>query len=473
MNRNPQQHRIPTGQRIPGWPSRATAALPPASRCPEQPVAGQLSQTLAVKSFAQNEPQGSRSESMTTRTSKHRVASGDPAHGLGHPGMLAHGASPRPARGFTLVELLVVISIIAILAGMVLGALYTSQEAARARRTEALIRKLHDQMAIRWESYQTRRLPIDPTVQTAADGTYTGSPGAFPEVIENNFNTPGSPTDSEAIAARLLLARYELMRAELPDHYSDFDPNYTPKFEPKFLVAPNPVTGTKDIVKPSVTLSYVSRVERLIGTRPAYVDSAAVFDAVAVDYPAAECLYLILTSGMGSDGGAIFSERDTADTDGDGMPEFIDAWGTPIEWIRWPAGFISDMQPAAVDTSVPSVTRNPLSHPNPFDPLRIDPPADKFVTLEPRGYGIFPLILSAGPDGQFGVAFRWNVQPNSFYRSDPYGLLDPLGTSTDTSPRQRGESERFLRDPGTKALSLNPAYDGSELDNVHNHQLNQ
>ena len=38
----------------------------------------------------------------------------------------------------------------------------------------------------------------------------------------------------------------------------------------------------------------------------------------------------------------LFSKQDIGDVDEDGAPEFIDGWGNPIGWIRWPAGVVSD-----------------------------------------------------------------------------------------------------------------------------------
>lgn len=345
------------------------------------------------------------------------------------------------AAGFTLVELLVVITIIAILAGMVLGALYTSQEAARRRRTEALIHKLHDQMAIIWESYQTRRLPIDPTFPT----------GTIPAYIMPNFQNP-IPSAGEFIAMQTLLARRELMAMELPDQYSDLDPNYIPQFlrvENRSTADPNDSLP----IYPSIWRSYLRRIERVRGSA---VTDIADFATIQESNQSAECLYLILTGGLASDGGAVFSERDSGDTDGDGMPEFIDAWGNAIEWIRWPAGFISDMQPLDATGN-----RNILQDPNPYDPRRLDPSVENFDTAQPAGYRLFPLIVSAGPDEEFGLAFRWNVAaPDS---TNPYKFHAPIASSTDID-RQRGET---FQNPG------DPPYEGVELDNIHNHLLNQ
>jgi prepilin-type N-terminal cleavage/methylation domain-containing protein len=53
-----------------------------------------------------------------------------------------------------------------------------------------------------------------------------------------------------------------------------------------------------------------------------------------------EMLYALLVEGQGPLGSAFnasdFTNRDVADTDGDGMPEFIDAWGQPLQFYRWP-----------------------------------------------------------------------------------------------------------------------------------------
>ena len=35
--------------------------------------------------------------------------------------------------------------------------------------------------------------------------------------------------------------------------------------------------------------------------------------------------------------------------------EFIDGWGNPIRFLRWPAGFVSDLQPLVE----PAATRDP------------------------------------------------------------------------------------------------------------------
>ena len=50
----------------------------------------------------------------------------------------------------------------------------------------------------------------------------------------------------------------------------------------------------------------------------------------------AECLFMIITLGFTDElgGGNLFNEGSIGDTDGDGLPEFLDAWGMPIGFLR-------------------------------------------------------------------------------------------------------------------------------------------
>jgi general secretion pathway protein G len=99
----------------------------------------------------------------------------------------------RRAGGFTLVELLITVSIIAIIATMVLFAVFSAQERAREQKTRALITKLNSIIVERWDGYRTRRVPI------------TIPPNATPAQI----------------AMQRLWGLRDLMRMELPDRWSD------------------------------------------------------------------------------------------------------------------------------------------------------------------------------------------------------------------------------------------------------------
>ena len=75
-----------------------------------------------------------------------------------------------------------------------------------------------------------------------------------------------------------------------------------------------------------------------------------------------EMLYAILVEGTGPWGSVFsrddFTDREVMDTDKDGLPEFVDAWGQPLQFFRWPVLYHSDVQrgqmilpdPVAVNT---------------------------------------------------------------------------------------------------------------------------
>ena len=64
--------------------------------------------------------------------------------------------------------------------------------------------------------------------------------------------------------------------------------------------------------------------------------------------PRSETLYAILVGGVGPLGSVFsrddFSDREVKDTDGDGLPEFVDAWGQPLQFFRWPLLYHTDTQ---------------------------------------------------------------------------------------------------------------------------------
>jgi hypothetical protein len=49
------------------------------------------------------------------------------------------------------------------------------------------------------------------------------------------------------------------------------------------------------------------------------------------------------------------------DTDGDGLPEFVDAWGEPLQFYRWPVGYHSDSQKGQASYAAKTETREKSS----------------------------------------------------------------------------------------------------------------
>jgi prepilin-type N-terminal cleavage/methylation domain-containing protein len=307
----------------------------------------------------------------------------------------------RYLRGFTLVELLVVLIIIAILGTVIMFAMFSAQEAARAAKTKNVISKLNMLVMQRYESYINRRVPI---------------PSGRNRIEQSTFQF------------RRLQALRELMRMEMPDRWTD--------------VKDNPITG---IQRPAVNRTYLRRIS-------AANNGSGVNDGDA--FQGAECLYLIIAHGT-DDADALthFSQSDVGDADADGLPEFLDGWGRPISFVRWPAGFVSPRQ-----------SRDAAKEFDQFNPYRVIPDRPNPPTNVPRQFALFPLIYSGGPDKKYdigigsesaggnAVAIHYSTAGNPPY-VDPYLPL-PSGNAQVGQPNDND---------GDGSLD--------HVDNIHNHEL--
>ena len=85
----------------------------------------------------------------------------------------------------------------------------------------------------------------------------------------------------------------------------------------------------------------------------------------------AEMLYAILVEGLGPLGSVFnrdeFTGREVQDTDGDGLPEFVDAWGEPLQFFRWPIYF--GAVTGAADTQIGSSPYSGYPQVRQLDPL--------------------------------------------------------------------------------------------------------
>ena len=266
------------------------------------------------------------------------------ATALRHSSFIIHHSS-FPRNAFTLVEMLVVIVILTMLAGMVMFAIRGAQESARQSKTKATIQKLDSIVVELYESYDTRRVPI------------TLLPGTNPR---------------DAAIARLAGLR-DLMRMEMPDRLTDI------------------TNGTQYIPTsndPALHRAYQDRLNTAAGATGRAMNQNA----------SAECLYLIVTLAGGEDARGQFAADEVGDTDSNGLPEFIDGWGRPIFFLRWAPGFNDSDCQCNIFVAQDRLDADREYH-DPFDPRRVDN-----ASVGRPAWGLVPLIYSAGRDGQYGVA---------------------------------------------------------------------
>jgi prepilin-type N-terminal cleavage/methylation domain-containing protein len=417
-------------------------------------------------------------------------------------------------RGFTLVELLAVITIIGILSSIFLLALSRATQTAKAARTRALISKIHNMMMARWDAYRTIRLPI------VAEAKGSTADAAL-------YNASNDQTRyRQNVARRRMFAMRELLRMEMPDRYEDLT-----TFQPTVLVLP----GSTTPVRPYLWSVYRRRMASAKNASPITkgLNDNQFLDYIGREYQSAECLYLILTSGIDDSSVATehFAPSDIGDKDKDGMPEFRDAWGAPVEFLRWAPGYTSPMQPVyryslssdpdqlylkfnskqysdpkyldpedadklvsrwqlkkiqVLETNVTALSGSAWVNKNvvidqddPFNPLRVGPVADNvnpnawqtssrwIPGNQPpeHGFLLIPLIYSCGLDSTSGINHYYGAEIASapsqdklngnVYLSDPYAVYVDATTPSNTLFR------------GYRGCSQGLGYD---FDNITNQQ---
>ncbi|MEM8945068.1 MAG: prepilin-type N-terminal cleavage/methylation domain-containing protein [Planctomycetota bacterium] len=366
-----------------------------------------------------------------------------------------------PHLGVTLIELLITITIVSILSAAFLGTSNLAMESARAARTKTTIGKIHGLLMEKWSEYATRRVDVNPEVIQAVD-----------QNVVSNFGNSGNGKRIRGIAMAdlRLLALRELMKLEMPDRWSDITGNDISNSLPD----QNNSSNDNDFLDPSVLATRPSLSNTYLRR---YRSLPTTDEEKLLTNQGAECLYLItMLSTADGEARTLFSEQDIGDTDEDGAKEFLDGWGRPIEFVRWPAGFWerSDLMAGPlfanddhdpqdmfrrdqIGNTVPGVSVFPNSG-NPsvrghMNDLRTrNNNANVYElpdgTMSPvSAFRLVPLIYSTGSDGIGDI----ETSPRFVTRLDPY-VLDTI------------DKDFLIGTPD----DVNQDDDDNYLDNVHN-----
>ncbi len=369
-----------------------------------------------------------------------------PVPGTGRPGL-------RP--GFTLVELIVVITIISIILAFLLNAAMEGVHRAEERATQSLITKLegglNDRLDALLQSVPTPNYThgylggVYPGIGTEADGLPVMLPSALlpPPNGQPPSGLPNPKCNTTQRAS--VIAAFDFIKAELPDVFF-VDPaflqtpgsvqypiNFTglPFYPPNYVELSllgayklplghmiqgprNALTGTSAWIgnygdshldqTPGPTYGNLVSTHPELGATGSGINGASYAAAAGLyknlgyastgydmidndgnglvdDWGEAtnglsaqqvtnlinnisihkhitarsEMLYALLVEGSGPLGSVFnrddFTDKEVKDTDGDGLPEFVDAWGQPLQFFRWPLLYHSDIQRGQVFTA--------------------------------------------------------------------------------------------------------------------------
>ena len=239
--------------------------------------------------------------------------------------------------GFTLVELLLVIAIIAVLSAMSLGVLRNAQDDARAGATQARIAQVESLLAILLEDYEVRRLPIsnrDLAAYVAANPAQ-GAGGNIQTFLQVRL-----------LRRQILM---DIISSEIPRAFFNAngelalnpDLGKFPSNQPPVVNGATNSIGFEEWLRTNYPMAPggalpLELADELANRVPAGVKSLERLIDPDMDLPG-EYLYAVLQR-MDVDGTPAVETIGNAaigNTDDDRFPELIDAWDEPLQLRIW------------------------------------------------------------------------------------------------------------------------------------------
>jgi hypothetical protein len=372
--------------------------------------------------------------------------------------------------------------IVSILLGIAVATMIVLPERARTRATEALVAKLDAELSSlvqRFASSQTiaRVLPVDTQLALSPSGGANRTRAAviartralrqvFPEyfLVNHNRVKNGSDDDSDGVidnpAEAVVFAQWRGI---------DLDGDGTPDQLASQL--------------PPVCATYEAYVNANLSSPESHIGATT----------RAECLYMIIMA-SGGDVEERFLPEEVGDTDGDGLKEFVDKWGRPIQFFLWPTYYLSEAQNGQEsDPDDPHQTLldqdwwnsqqrehferlyKPLRFPLPRKPA----PSSPEPSYQPRSYRTVALIVSAGADGGWGFEIEHDTNRDWRGADAIMGTLDDghvPGNAIDWPIGVRVVSNQFISQSIVISAAIRvrfPDIEGYAMDqdNIDNHSL--
>ncbi len=372
-------------------------------------------------------------------------------------------------KAFTLIELLMVITIIAMLGAMSITVSRSSLESARRSKTEITIRKLDTVITAMYEKYQYRKVDVKPyqtMIKNYATNYYKNqnNPWGFPtgylypSGANHQAKMPYPNVMSLQAWVRLMILR-DTIRMDMPCCLAEVYGPVWPNDNNSGMVPDNNRTRTplsSVYFRAMVAGGYLDNN----GNPVKVPDERGVLNA--------ELLYLIVSNGD-PNARSMFSEKEIADTNGNGLMEFIDGWGRPIYWERWaPALPDTDRQTSLYEnyeTLYPD-SLNPLGEivecrPEPVSETLAD---GSIIDHYLSNWMLVPLIYSTGPDGQHGVDPGAYSEYNMTNNNDRFNVLK--STLYPFIQVKDGNGNWVMNNLAGSVVNAAQA-----TDNVHNHTL--